>query len=237
MKKNLFILASSLVIVFILGILEYNGYIWHTGIFTKGYDIRGLDVSHYQKVIEWDKVPKEQYKFIFMKATEGEDMVDNRFNYNWSSAKNNGFLVGAYHFFVTSSTGKDQANNFINTVPVEDDALPPVIDIEISKDKDKESVRKNLTEMIDMFWKVYKKKPILYVTYDTYNVFVMGYFDECDIWIRDIIKHPNLKDRREWKFWQYSNRGRVSGIDSYVDKNVFYGSEDDFRTNFLLMGM
>jgi len=91
MKKNLLILVSVLVIVFSLGVLEYKGYIWHTQFFAKDYEIKGLDVSHYQKVIEWDKVPKEEYKFIFIKATEGEDMVDKTFDYNWSTAKNNGF--------------------------------------------------------------------------------------------------------------------------------------------------
>lgn len=81
--------------------------------------------------------------------------------------------------------------------------------------------------MIDLLTKKYNKTPILYVTYDTYNTFVKGYFDDCNIWIRDIIKPPKLEDERKWTFWQYSNRGRIKGIGTYVDINVFNGTEED----------
>ncbi|PKM95644.1 MAG: glycoside hydrolase [Firmicutes bacterium HGW-Firmicutes-1] len=225
-KKGLRISICIIVIVCILGTLEFSGIIWHTEYFARTYKIKGLDVSHYQNTIDWDKVSKE-YKFIFLKATEGEDFIDRTFDDNWEGAKDNGFLVGAYHFFVTSSSGEDQANNFIRTVPVETGSLPAVIDIEVSKNEDKEMVRENLTVMINMIAEKYGSTPILYVTYATYDAFIMGYFDESKIWIRDILRTPKLEDGREWVFWQYSNRGRIQGIDTYVDINVFYGNEDE----------
>lgn len=217
-------IISAFFIMIILGAMDFYGIIWHNEIFAQTYSVKGLDVSHYQNTVDWDKVSKK-FKFVFIKATEGKDYVDPAFLNNWSAAKENGFLVGAYHFFVTSSSGEKQANNFIKTVPTEENSLPPVIDIEISKDKDKLKVRENLTIMIDMLTKNYGSTPILYVTYDTYNAFIKGYYDQCNIWIRDIIKPPKLSDAREWTFWQYSNRGRIKGFDTYVDINVFHGTE------------
>ncbi|PKM52732.1 MAG: glycoside hydrolase [Firmicutes bacterium HGW-Firmicutes-7] len=216
-----------LVVPLTFGVLEFLGVIWHTDIFARGYEIKGLDVSNHQHIIEWYNVSSEDYKFVFMKATEGEDFVDKSFEINWKGAKDNKFLVGAYHFFVTSSTGEEQANNFIRTVPVESDSLPPVIDLEVNKRENKEMVVKNLEVMIDRLEEIYGKKPIIYVTYDTYNAFVKGSFQECDIWIRDIMKLPRLEDEQKWVFWQYCNRGRIEGIDTYVDINVFHGTEKE----------
>ncbi len=224
---------STIFLVFtflaITAFLEYNGYIWHTDFFTLNYKIKGLDVSHYQKDIDWKKIPLEKYKFIFIKATEGSDMIDHKFKYNWKEARQAGFLAGAYHFFTTSSSGKKQAKNFIRMVPVIKNSLPPVIDIEIDTQKDKEQVRKHLTDLINLLTKHYKKKPILYVTHDTYDAFIPGQFKNCHIWIRNIFMHPTLKDDRKWIFWQYSNRGRVTGINTFVDINVFYATEAELK--------
>ncbi|MOA37701.1 hypothetical protein D3C78_1593200 [compost metagenome] len=80
---------------------------------------------------------------------------------------------------------------------------------------------------------VYKKKPILYVTYDTYNTYTASGFEDFDIWIRDIVKYPTLKDDRSWLLWQYCNRGRVAGIDAYVDINVFAQDQAAFEERFV----
>lgn len=226
MSKRIKITIIITLAVLTLGILEYNGYIWHTEIFTSSFQIKGLDVSHYQNKIDWELLSNSNYKFVYIKATEGQGMKDETFEYNWNNAQNNGFLVGAYHFFTTSSSGEEQAYNFTETVPTEK-ALPPVIDIEINTSKDKSIVRENLSELVAILSETYGKTPILYVTYETYNAYIVGHYKECDIWIRDIVKPPKLKDDREWKLWQYCNRGRVKGVKTYVDINVFNGSEED----------
>lgn len=117
-KKIFMVILSGLFIIIILCLLEFFGIIWHNEIFTRSYTVKGLDVSHYQNQVNWDKV-SNKFKFVFIKATEGKDYVDSTFADNWNSARENGFLVGAYHFFVTSSSGEKQAKNFINIVPVE----------------------------------------------------------------------------------------------------------------------
>lgn len=226
-KKRVIIILSITFFLLTMGILEFFGIIWHTEVFTVTYDVKGIDVSHYQHAIDWEQVPSKDYKFVFMKATEGEEFVDKTFNINWMGARDNGFLVGAYHFFVTSSSGEAQAQNFIDTVPATAEALPAVIDIEINISENKTSVRDNLNIMIMQLHEAYGKMPILYVTHETYDAYIKGYFQECPIWIRDIVKHPKLKDEREWVFWQYCNRGRVEGIDTYVDINVFKGSKEE----------
>ncbi len=58
-------------------------------------------VSHHQGEINWKQVAeKNDFKFVVMKATEGHDFIDPRFATNSKEAKEQGILVGAYHFFL-----------------------------------------------------------------------------------------------------------------------------------------
>lgn len=215
------------IIFLLLVVLDYHGYIWHNAIFASFYTVKGLDVSHHQGKIDWQKVTSTQrYSFVYIKATEGHDFTDDDFLTNWRDAKNNGLLVGAYHFFSIRSSGKEQADLFIQTVPLDPSALPPVIDIEIATDQDPLKIRNEIKQFADDLEKYYKKKPILYVTYDTHNAYLRDEFLEYKIWIRDVFKPPYIKGR-QWLIWQYSNRGRVAGIDTYVDINVFKGTQQD----------
>ncbi|NIK80012.1 lysozyme [Paenibacillus castaneae] len=230
-RKTVIIFVS---LIILLGFFEYKGFIWHNSIFAMNYKVRGLDVSHYQGNVDWKTVAEAgKYDFVYMKATEGHDYTDDTFEGNWEQAKVSGLLVGAYHFFSSRSTGEQQADQFIAVVPNEEKSLPPVIDLEIALTHDVDTIQRELKAMSAKLETAYDKKPILYVTYDTYNTYVSNGFDDYDIWIRDIVKYPTLKGKKEWMFWQYCNRGRVKGIDAYVDINVFKGSQSEFDKRFL----
>jgi lysozyme len=55
-------------------------------------------------------------------------------------------------------------------------------------------------------------------------------FTDYLIWISDFYRMPNFdRDKRSWLFWQYSERGRMAGINTLVDLNVFYGTKEQFR--------
>ena len=73
-----------------------------------GYEVHGIDVSHYQGRIDWEKVRnatinEEPIRFVFIKATEGKDLMDEYYYHNFREAKENGFVLGAYHFFSTQT--------------------------------------------------------------------------------------------------------------------------------------
>lgn len=233
LKKWQKVSAGLFLLVIAAGVLEYKGIIWHNNLFAAKYKVRGIDVSHYQGRIDWDKVAGTgKWQFVYIKATEGKDMTDAYFKTNWEQARSKGMLTGAYHFFTTQSTGAEQAKHFIEEVPVETDSLPPVIDIEIALDKDVPHIQRELTTLSDQLEQNYKRKPILYVTYDTFNTYIAGSFEDYEIWIRDIVRHPGLRNDRPWIFWQYNNRGRIPGIDAYVDINAFNGDKAAFDARF-----
>jgi lysozyme len=225
--------AIIMLTLIVLGVMEYQGFIWHNSLFASRYEVKGLDVSHFQGNIDWDRVSSDsKWRFVYIKATEGMDMTDEQFMANWEGAKRVGLKRGAYHFFTTQSAGVDQANHYIANVPKDESSLPPVIDIEIALDKDKDKVRQELKQLCNTLEAFYLQKPILYVTYGTFNTYIADHFENYEIWMMDIIKFPTLKGNRDWTFWQYNHRARIAGIDGFVDTNVYHGSEADYAARF-----
>ena len=206
----------------IVGFLELSGYLYHNDILAElaGYKVHGLDISHHQEKVNWTLVDKK-YKFIILKATEGQNFLDTDFLYNWNNARLNGFVVGAYHFFVMTSSGEAQADFYISKVPDSEKTLPPIIDLEISTKKYKKpDVIEHLRVMVEKLEKHYKKRVIFYVNYNTYNAYIKGEFPENKIWITDYKYFPKREEDSRWIIWQVSRRGRIEGIPGFTDKNV-----------------
>jgi lysozyme len=84
------------------------------------------------KKISTGKISPQKFQFVYLKATEGGDYKDPKFQENWLKAREHGFHVGAYHFYRLCRDGKTQAENFIATVLNKADALPPVIDLNMT---------------------------------------------------------------------------------------------------------
>ena len=201
------------------------------------YPIRGADVSVWQGEIDWQTFG-EGMDFVFIKATEGSGHIDARFRYNLEQARKQGIPCGAYHFFSYDSAGASQAENFISAVPVYEDMLPPVIDVEFYGDKEKHlpekaEVTAQLSDMIEALSAHYGKTPIIYATKKFYDLYVAGEFLGCPVWIREVTPTacPVLSDGREWTFWQYTNRYKAEGLSGgvrFVDMNVFNGTAEEF---------
>ncbi len=248
MKKALKIATIAIsipsLLILIIFLLLYNGVIWLNAPSDDIYPVKGVDVSHYQNEIDWEVLASQNIDFAFIKATEGSGMVDECFAYNWENAHKTHLYAGAYHFFSFDSSGITQAENFIKTVPVNENALPPVIDLEFYGDKASnpptaEDTHKILDALINKLKEHYGKNPIIYCTETTYKMYLYGYYENNPIWIRNILQPPSFpeNDNRTWTFWQYSNRQKLDGYngeEKFIDMNVFNGSEEEFKTLFQL---
>ena len=238
MKKKIIIAILSLLCIIgcALFALVWNGNILLNDPPQEKYPVRGVDVSAYQGEIDWQALAAQDISFVFIKATEGSTFVDKKFAYNFEQARQTGLSIGAYHFFSYDSPGATQAENFIaNVIPFEG-MLPPVIDLEFYGDKqknppDRAYVDKELSMMIEILTEYYGTAPIIYATERSYELYLEGGYEECDIWIRNVISKPDISDGRSWTFWQFTNRGRMDGYngeEKYIDINVFCGTEADF---------
>jgi lysozyme len=231
-KLSKIILLLCVAVIFLLGLLLHTRKIWFVYPNKDIYVVQGLDISHHQGIIDWESI-EEKYQFVFVKATEGDTFVDNRFYMNAESIKNTSRILGAYHFFHFNYDGIEQANNFINTVG-DIINLPPVVDFEFTGNPnkfDKEKVIDELRKCIIRLEEYYEHKVILYTTKDAYKHIIKDNFDN-PLWYRSIIL-PISKNINNVIFWQYHNSAIIQGINTKVDLNVFKG--DIFELKRLIM--
>ena len=198
------------------------------------YQIHGIDVSRYQHAIDWKAVQAMEDKnvkigFAFIKATEGLGRVDNGFRRNWFNAKQALMPRGAYHFFISSKSGKAQAENFIETVNLLKGDLPPVLDIETANGASITDIQQRAKDWLLMIEKHYKVKPIIYTNIDFYESFLDGEFDDYPLWVAHYYVKDKPRIERKWTIWQHNEKGRVNGIDAFVDFNVFNGDSTAFK--------
>jgi lysozyme len=198
------------------------------------YTIHGIDVSRYQHNIDWKSVKAMEDKnikigFAFIKATEGLGRVDIGFRKNWFNAKKALIPRGAYHFFISSKSGKAQAENFIETVKLDKGDLPPVLDIESTNGASVADIQQRARDWLQLIEKHYKVKPIIYTNIDFYRNFLDGHFDDYPLWVAHYYVKDKPRIERNWIMWQHNEKGRVNGIDSFVDFNVFNGDSAAFK--------
>ena len=198
------------------------------------YSIHGIDVSKYQSIIAWEevkamKVKNIQLGFAFVKATEGIGNTDPNFKRNWKKTKDNGIIRGAYHFFIGSKDGRMQAENFIDKAELEPGDMPPVLDAEQLNGASAEQLRKEMKKWLDVVESYYGVKPIIYTNVDFYNRNLGTEFDNYPLWVAHYYQPGQPRIKRGWVFWQHSQEGRVNGIVSKVDFNVFNGDSLEFK--------
>ena len=192
-------------------------------------NVIGVDISSYQADVDMNKLKEQGVAFVYIKATEGSSLQDNRFQENWKNAKHADLLSGAYHFFSYDSPGKTQAENFIDAVGEDmTGRLLPVADVEYYGDKEenpprKEDVIRELSAFLDALELQYGVKPMIYTRSDIYKKYLKGTFDSYPYWISSLYTPLNWNYHGDWYLWQYLNRGILEGYEGgekYIDLNV-----------------
>lgn len=200
----------------------------------QGYSVHGIDVSHHQKQINWMQVSDCQMdsikiEFAFIKATEGKDWKDTCFDYNIRAARGQGLLCGAYHFYNPRTNSTEQAKNFINTVCLKPGDLPPVLDIELISLYGMENLRKGIRNWLKIIENHYGVKPIIYTNNSYHKDYLLKHgFEEYPFWIAHYYI-DSVDSQSNWIFWQHTDKGKVKGIQTDVDMNVFRGTSDDLK--------
>jgi lysozyme len=200
------------------------------------FPLWGLDVSHHQGPIDWPRVSATgEYDFVWIKATEGGDWTDPRFAENWRGARQAGLAVGGYHYFTLCRAPEEQAAHFLATLPPWSPGdLPPAVDLEHDGNCRKgrpapEQIRAQIQEFLARVEQGAGVVPAIYTTREFHAAHLQGGLGDRPLWLRDVFLRPEGLDDRAWDFWQFRSRGRVAGIEGFVDLNVWRGDERGFR--------
>ena len=203
--------------------------------YPEDYEIHGIDISHYQGKIDWDKlrtamIAKRPIRFVMIKATEGATHTDRKFRENFIAAREHGFIRGAYHFWSTKTPAREQAYYYLQQVHLEEGDLPPVLDVEHKpKDMSTEDFQREILTWLHTVEDRFHVKPIIYTYYNFKEQYLSDQrFDDYPYWIAHYyVKKVEYKGK--WKFWQHTDAGKLPGIKGDVDLNIYNGSFYDLK--------
>jgi len=190
----------------------------------KGFKSSGLDVSHHQGKINWEKLVNTSpidtlIDFVYCKATEGRTYIDSEWESNRMQLNALGIRNGAYHFFNPNVSPKEQAKHFLAIWKQREIDLQPVLDVESESVSDKKLIK----NMYD--WLIYVEnksgfRPIIYTSYSYYTQKFKNEFKDYQFWIASYDKNPNAIRDKRIVHWQFTNKIELPGISEKVDFNV-----------------
>ena len=187
--------------------------------------VHGIDLSHYQGQVYWETVGRNtKMAYVYLKATEGGDKIDEYYERNIELAHRYGLMVGSYHFFRPKTPLYQQLENFRTQCRPGEQDLIPMIDVETTGGLPIEIFCEQLIRFLIMVEREYNQKPLIYTYRNFYNKYLTGMLDDYKLMIAMYLdEEPELLDGRDITMWQYTSKGRVMGISGYVDKSRFMG--------------
>ena len=188
--------------------------------------VHGIDMSHYQGEVFWETVgERTKMSYVYLKATEGSDRIDSRYERNIDLAHRYGLKVGSYHFFRPATDLRLQLENFkTQCLPGEQDLIP-MLDVETLGNLSVEAFCDSLHTFLGMMEEAYHQKPLVYTFRNFYNRHLQGQLDDYQLMIAMYADdEPVLADGRDYIIWQYSCKGRIVGVGGDVDKSRIMGS-------------
>ena len=185
--------------------------------------IHGIDISHYQGNVFWEIIgDNTNMAYVYLKASEGGDRIDEKFEHNIQLAHQYGLKVGAYHFFRPRTDLNKQLVNFMAQCRPKEQDLVPMIDIETKGGLSTDEFCDSLLKFIKLVETAYRQKPLLYTFTNFYNQNLIGKIDGYPLMVAQYTqREPVLADGRDFTMWQYTGKGRINGINGYVDKSRF----------------
>jgi lysozyme len=222
------VLLAALAVAF----LFWHGYLRFNYPSRARYPVRGVDVSHHQRAIDWARLRADGAEFAWLKASEGAGWRDSTFARNQVGAVRAGVVTGAYHYFTFCAPADAQARNFLAAAPPRPGpALPPAVDLEFGGNCAARPPRDSLIAALRGFLRpveaAYGRAAVLYVTREFHDAYLAGSGVANPLWVRSIVGAPDYGGR--WVIRQYGNRGRMDGVGTYVGLNAFSGSGAEFR--------
>ena len=203
--------------------------------------LKGIDVSKWNGDINWKKVKASgKADFVMIRASYGSEDTDPKLDANVRGAESVGIPYGFYHYTYarTVAQAKQEAKYFLNAIKGYDPTYPIVLDIEeeFYKSMDRETV----TEIVKTFMSAFEKAGYYAMIY-SYSRFFDScvYMDELtdyDVWVACWGDKEKLAESYGYYYgmWQYSETGKIAGIEEYVDLNYAY---KDYRSVIIKYGL
>ena len=196
-----------------------------------GVTAQGIDVSEHQGRIDWDAVKASGIDFAILRVGFGAPSfggrVDYQFNRNISECERLGIPYGVYvySYAFDNQQAADEASMVIDCLSGHNPRLPVYYDLE-DKTIIADGRQSGIASRAQTFCNKISSagyKPGIYANLNWFNniltdpVFKSGSWDH---WIAQY--NSQCHYTASYSFWQYTSRGKVSGISGNVDMNYAY---------------
>lgn len=199
----------------------------------EGPTVKGMDVSYYEESIDWNLVRANGIEFAIIRATDGLQFPDPKFQTYWAGAKAAGVIRGAYQFFRPTQDPIAQADLLLSRMgPPQPGDLPPVLDVEVSGGLTPAEIAPAVRSWVDHVAQAIGRQPIIYAgLYSWHDLTGNTDVTTSPLWVAQYTAAPcpNIPSPwTRWLMWQTSSTGAVPGIPgAMVDLNLFNGTRDD----------
>ncbi len=196
---------------------------------------KGIDVSKHQGNIDWNAVATDGVEFAFVRVgnrgygQEGKLVEDQQFEKNVEGATRAGVKVGVYFYTqaITEEEMLEEANLVLEKIAPYNIECPVVIDVEKVAGKNGRMNALSLeerTNLVLLFCQTIENagyKPMIYHNMEMGTLMLdLETLENYDKWFA--YYNPDMYYPYDYKVWQYSEKGRVAGIDGDVDMNIAF---------------
>ncbi|GDX78340.1 lysozyme [Deltaproteobacteria bacterium] len=186
--------------------------------------VRVLDVSHHQGPIDWAAVRRDGVGGAWIKASEGGDVRDARFDENRKGAEAAGLRWGAYHFFTFCRPAEDQAANFLAALAGDAGTLPSAVDVETGGNcaavPSPGPLKTALTTfMVEIEERLGRPLLVYVIPEQVPLLFEDDGPPSGHLWVRGLFSRPSIAFGA-LEVWQFHSRGWVAGVKGPVDLNA-----------------
>lgn len=196
---------------------------------------KGIDVSQYQGKIDWEKVAADGVEFAFVRVgyrgygQAGRLVEDERYKENIEGAVKAGIKVGVYFYSqaITEAEAAEEANFVLERIAPYKIECPVVIDVEMVTGADgrmngiSAAERSHYAATFCETVKVAGYRPMIYHNLEVGAVKMnLPGLENYDRWFASYSE--TLYFPYDYKVWQYTDNGSVSGIKGDVDLNISF---------------
>lgn len=188
-------------------------------------NMKGIDISHWQGIVNFNKVRDSGVQAVYIKATEGLNYIDPSLKQFYQGAKATGLKVGFYHFFRAKNEANavQQAQHFADAIQGMDHDCRPALDIETTEGLGKATLSNLAKVFLDKVQQL--AGPAVLYTYTSFvNESLNSVLAPYPLWVanyRSGSPGSNSVWGAKWVGWQYSDKGSVPGVKGNVDLDWF----------------
>ncbi len=181
------------------------------------YPQQGLEVSAENGEVMWPSLKAAGASFAYIMATSGDSDRDARFAENWQGSAAIGLKRGAIHRFHLCRLARDQATNFIATVPREAYALPAVVDLSLDHNCAAKPARTVVVQEVATFIRMveaHTEKPmIIRLSRAFEEEYAVSRAIDRPLWLTSFLLTPSYGER-PWIMWRANKARVVDGLET-----------------------